>query len=270
MAGFYRDYVDGRWGQIHLRIAPGPQAARPLLMLHQTPKSGWIWEPLFPHLAPGRVLIAPDTPGYGASDGPPQPVEIEDYAAEMLALMDRLASEGVVPEGPFDVIGYHTGSLTAAALARLAPDRVRRVVLVSLGAFTAKERAARLAALPEAPALAADGSHLVAMWTMIDGFTDPRASLAWKQASLTENQRSGAGFYKGYGAVFRHDLFATLASLDQPVLVINPEDDLWHETHRAMPSIPDGRMVELRGVGHGLFDLEAARIAGLVDEFLGR
>ncbi len=268
MPGFYRSYVDGRWGQIHLRIAPGSHNAHPLLMLHQTPKSGWIWEPLFAQLSPARTLIAPDTPGYGASDGPARPVEIEDYAAEMLALIDRLALDGVVPDGAFDVIGYHTGSLTAAALATLAPDRVRRVVLVSLGAFTAEERAARLAALPAAPTLAADGSHLVAMWNMIDGFTDPRASLAWKQASLTENQRSGAGFYKGYGAVFRHDLFAKLAAIEQPVLVLNPQDDLWHETHRAMPSIPNGRMVELRGVGHGLFDLEPARIGGLVGDFL--
>lgn len=268
MRRFYRTYIDGRWGQVHVRIAPGPAEAPPLLMLHQTPKSGWIWEPLFDQLSQGRTLIAPDTPGYGASDGPGAPVTIEDYAAEMLALMDALAAHGVAPGGAFDAMGYHTGSLTASALANLAPDRVRRLVLVSLGALTGEEKAAWLAHMPEQPPLAADGSHLIDMWRMIDGFTDPRASLRWKQDSLTENLRSGAGFYHGYRAVAAHDFFESLRRLEQPVLILNPEDDLWRETQRAATLPPYGSVVELPGCGHGLFDIEADRIAALVDAHL--
>lgn len=268
MRHFYRSYIEGRWGQIHVRIAPGPRTAPPLLMLHQTPKSGWIWEPLFRGLCSGRTLIAPDTPGYGASDGPESYVAIEDYAREMLSLMDGLGEHGVETGGSFDVIGYHTGSLTATVLANLFPSRVRRAVLVSLGAWTPEELAARLAAMPDEPILKPDGSHLTEGWEMIDGFTDPRASLRWKQDSLTENLRSGAGFYRGYQAVFRHDFFASLERLEQPTLILNPEDDLWEETHRAAPLVRNGRMVELRGVGHGLFDLEADRICGLIADHL--
>ncbi|MFC3443707.1 alpha/beta fold hydrolase [Sphingobium rhizovicinum] len=265
---FHRTYVDGRWGQVHVRIAPGPQDAPPLLMLHQTPKSGWIWEPLFARLAQGRTLIAPDTPGYGASDGPGEPVSIEDYAAEMLALMDRLAEQGVIAGGAFDAIGYHTGSLIATATANLAADRVRQLVLVSLGALTPKEKAGWLAQMPQEPPLLADGSHLIAMWQMIDGFTDPRASLRWKQDSLTENLRSGAGFYHGYRAVAAHDFFAGLERLAQPTLILNPEDDLWRETHRAAACVPQGRMVELCGAGHGLFAIETDIICDLVEAHL--
>lgn len=273
MRSFYRTYIDGRWGQVHVRVAPGPSSAQssgpPLLMLHQTPKSGWIWEPLFDRLSQGRTLIAPDTPGYGASDGPGEPVTIEDYARAMLALMDGLAAHGVAAGGRFDVIGYHTGSLTATALANLARARVRRLVLVSLGAFTPQERDAWLAQMPEEPALEADGSHLTAMWRMIDGFTDPRASLRWKQDSLTENLRSGAGFYHGYRAVAAHDFLAGLERLEQPTLILNPQDDLWRETHRAAGRVRHGHMVELPQTGHGLFDIEAERISGLIDAHLG-
>lgn len=267
MGKSYRTYVDGRWGQLHVRITPSEAEAPPLLMLHQTPKSGWIYEPLFVHLSAHRTIIAPDTPGYGASDGPITPVTIEDYADEMLRLMDNLAHHGVAPDGQFDVMGYHTGSLTAVAMANGFPDRVRKAVLVSLGAFTPEEREARLAAMPAEPVLADDGSHLVDMWRMIDGFTDARASLRWKQDSLTENLRSGAGFFNGYFAVFRHDFSASLARLEQPTLILNPKDDLWMETNRAAPLVRHGHMVEL-DAEHGLFNLDRDLICQLIDGHL--
>jgi hypothetical protein len=44
-----RGYVDGTWGQVHYRVAQSPQGGRsatPVVCLHLTPKSGWIFEPL--------------------------------------------------------------------------------------------------------------------------------------------------------------------------------------------------------------------------------
>jgi pimeloyl-ACP methyl ester carboxylesterase len=265
----YRTYLPGRWGQIHVRIASGPLKAPPLLMLHQTPKSGWIWEPLFEPLCRARMLIAPDTPGYGASDAPSEPAAIEDYAGEMLALMDRLAKVGVIAPGSFDVIGYHTGSVVAAALGVAAADRIRRLILVSLAAYPEKERAEKIAGLPDVPRLAADGSHLTAMWRLIDSLTDPRATIEWKQASLAENLRAGAGMYNGYRAVYGFDLISALRALTQPVLVLNPEDDLYEVTACSAKLPPRGTVVELPGAGHGLFDIERERVASLVDDFLG-
>ena len=37
-----------------------------------------------PALADGRIVIAPDTPGYGASDAPPAPATMEEHAAALL------------------------------------------------------------------------------------------------------------------------------------------------------------------------------------------
>lgn len=263
-----RSYADGRWGQIHLRIAPGPVDAPPLLLLHPTPKSGWIWEPLIDVLATGRTVIAPDTPGYGASDAPPTGVSIADLAAEMLALMATLARQGIVPDGPFDIAGYHTGSVIAVAMAIAAPDRVRRIVPVSLPLYDAAERSARLGRIADGPPLAEDGGHLVAMWRHMQTLFDPRIDTGWKQASLTENLRSGPRAYWGYAAVYGYDLAAALPRLRQPVLLIAPEDDLWEPTQRAAPLIPDARLLPLPGVGHGLFLLERDAIAQAVDAFL--
>ncbi len=113
-----RAYADSRFGQLHYRIArpAQPSAAPPLLCLHQTPKSGWEYEPIMARLGEGRVVIAPDTPGYGDSDGPDAPTTIEAYAAVMAQLMDDLQASGAIGPGPFDVMGLHTGAVLATEL----------------------------------------------------------------------------------------------------------------------------------------------------------
>jgi pimeloyl-ACP methyl ester carboxylesterase len=253
---------------LHLRLAGAPGERRPLWLLHSTPKSGWLYEPLLPSLGAGRVAVAPDTPGYGASDAPPAPASIEELAAAMLEAASLLADAGRIPPGPIDVLGYHTGSVIAAAMARLAPARVAKLVLVSLAAYPAEVRANKRASLADWPAPRADGGHLQAMWSVVDSLTDARMDVEWTHASVTENLRAGSRAPWGYDAVYRYDFEATLDALHHPVLVLNPEDDLFETTRASAWRLPQARYVELPGVGHGLFQLEAERIAGLVAEFL--
>jgi len=269
-AGIRRAYIDGRWGQIHLRTTEARSGPAPLLLLHPTPKSGWIYEGLMDNLGRDRPTIAPDTPGYGASDAPPAPASIEDLAAEMLHVMAQLAADGRIPSGPVDVLGYHTGSVIAAAMARLAPSRVRRLVLVSLAAYDAETRAAKRENLKTWRGPQEDGSHLTALWQLMQSLFDPRIDADWKHASLTENLRSGKRAPWGYEAVYRYDFQAALEALTHETLILNPEDDLWVPTRENAPRVKHARYVELPGLGHGLFDLETDRIAGLVRDFLDR
>lgn len=273
MTAIRKTYRDGRWGQLHLRLTlPEPAdranaAPPPLVLLHQTPKSGWIWEPMFPHF-PDRAVIAPDTPGYGASDAPSAPFAIDDVADEMAGLVRTLQDGNLLPGGQIDIMGYHTGSVTALALARRHPALVRRIVCTSLPLYDRADRVARLAALPECPTLDENGSHLLQVWNAIRVFTDHRASLAWRQASLTENLRSGPARFIGYRAVYRHDLHAELAALAHPMLLLNPHDDLFDQTRSARTHAPDCAYLELPGLAHGLFEIAPAMIAAAVREFL--
>lgn len=264
-------YADGRWGQVHYRLAAADgegAGAPPLLMLHPTPKSGWIYEGIMARLGGGRAVLAPDTPGYGASAAPPAAPGIEDYAGEMLALIDTLTARGELPAGPVDVLGYHTGSVIAAAMALGDATRVRRLILVSLAAYDPAEREAKREALNDWRGPAADGSHLKAMWDLLGTLCDARVSISWKHRSLTENLRSGDRAPWGYDAVYRYDLQAALGCITQPTLILNPQDDLWALTRRSAPLAPSADYVELPGLGHGLFDLETEQIAGRVERFL--
>jgi pimeloyl-ACP methyl ester carboxylesterase len=182
--------------------------------------------------------------------------------------MTALADDGTIPGGAFDVAGYHTGSVIAVAMALAAPERVRRIAPVSLPVYTTAERAERRTRVAAGPQLCDDGSHLPAMWRHMQTLFDPRIDTAWKQESFTENLRSGPRAYWGYQAVYGYDLEAALPRLRQPVLVIAPEDDLWLPSQRAVPLIPDVRVLPLPGAGHGLFVLECDTIASALQRFL--
>lgn len=263
-----RSYEQGPFGQIHLRTAGQARTRPSLMMLHPTPKSGWIYEPLLRTFGADRIALAPDTPGYGASDAPPTSGSMCDYVAAMATLLDTLAERGEIASGPVDLMGYHTGSAIAVALAAVFPARIRKVVLVSLPAFTADQREQRLAGLSAWPRPTADGAHLTGMWDKVRSFLPDDIDLDWTTQSVVENLRSGSRATWGYDAVYRYDLLTTLESMAHPALVLNPRDDLHAVTLQTHSLIPGGRHVELPELKHGLFEFATDRVAKPVQAFL--
>jgi pimeloyl-ACP methyl ester carboxylesterase len=79
--------------------------------------------------AADRTVITVDLRGHGESD---KPVDADSYAPERLggdlfAVLDSAGADRV------DVIGYSMGNRVVSALAALAPERVRRVVIAGAG-----------------------------------------------------------------------------------------------------------------------------------------
>ena len=64
-----REYVQTSAGRIHC-YEQG--SGSPLLMLHETPRSGWSYAPLIGRLSDRYRCIAPDTLGFGMSDPLPE------------------------------------------------------------------------------------------------------------------------------------------------------------------------------------------------------
>lgn len=240
----------------------------PLICLHQTPKSGRDFETLMTVMGQGRVCIAPDTPGYGDSDAPAEPPSIADYGGAMLDLIDGLQAGGVLPAGPVDLMGYHTGGVIAAWIARQYPERVRRVVFVSLAALDPAVRAERLANMHIFPVPCADGSAIPSLWSLTESLNDARLDPEWRHKALAECLRSGARMPWGFRAVFDHDMQDDLRTLRQPALVLCPRDDLWDETQAGVALLADARLIPFPDAGNGFLDLDTARVAEILSGFL--
>jgi len=96
----------------------------PLLFLH----SGQGFVPDHPYvgmLAKGRRVIAPSHPGFGKSALPDWLDTCDDIAHVYLELLDRLGLARV------DLVGCSIGGWIAAEMASKAPERVKKLVLLS-------------------------------------------------------------------------------------------------------------------------------------------
>jgi len=259
-----RRYVDGRHGQVHLRVAQ-PEAStghRPLVCFHLSPVSGVVYERFLAEMGRDRLAVAPDTPGYGASDPPAVPPTIADYAQAMGDVLDALAIREC------DIVGYHTGSKIAVALAIARPAAVRHLVLIGAPVYTHEELARMRAHLARNFEPTEDGAHLVDYWRAVLNWRGPGQTLGMIMQGFPDALRGAERRAWGHRAAFEWSHADHLPQVDQPVLVLNPRDDLWEYTPRAVACLKHGRVVNLPDWGHGFLDLHTAEVGRLVRRFV--
>jgi pimeloyl-ACP methyl ester carboxylesterase len=103
---------------------------RPVLLLHGFPDSGRLWRHQVPALVDaGFQTIVPDLRGYGRSD---KPTGVDAYsipllATDAVAVLDHLGVEQAA------VVGHDFGAAVAWTMGLLAPQRVERLVPMSVG-----------------------------------------------------------------------------------------------------------------------------------------
>lgn len=257
-----RQIIQTRFGQVHVRLAGAPASSRtPLVLLHMTPLSSAMYDPLLPLLGQDRLVIAPDRLGFGFSDLPPRQLSMADYAECTVDVLDALELSHA------DVVGTHTGSVEATELAWARPARVRRVGLVGVPAYTPAELEQRRYRFGGPPAPAEDGSHLAWHWQRRFLYRSPPWDLPLLQWRLVQELLAGPRGWWPYAAVFEYPMAERLAALQQPVLVLAPHDDLWEQTRRA--ELPRGaRFVELAHLGLDIAYYAPAEVAQHLRAFL--
>ena len=249
-----------RFGQLHLRSRDG--TGRPLVLLHQSPRSGDMWEPLQAIL--DRPTIAPDRLGYGCSDAPPWALSLEQYAESTI---DALDAAGV--EGPIDVLGVNVGSLEAIEIAHQWGERVRKVAVVGVPLFSGEELQRQLEKYSEQPLKpAAEGGHLLAAWRGCFAYRAPPYDL-----SVMHRRFSGLVVAANPGAALRaatgYPLERKLKGLKQPLTVFAPRDEIIEQTQRVKTLLkPDGLYVDLPDLSFDVFDVATDRMAALIVQHL--
>ena len=217
-----REFVDTAEGQIHVRTAG---AGRPVLLLHQTPRSADEYRDAIPLLARDFRVIAMDTIGYGDSYKPARTCSIEDYAAGALRVLDGL---GV---GAAAVVGHHTGAVIGMELAAAHPERVERLVLSNGPYIDAADRERRQGRPSiDHVEVREDGSHLVELWGRRMGFY-PRGRPDLLTRFVLDALRAGEKVEEGHHACDAYRMEEKLGRICCPTLLVCGTEDPFAYPH---------------------------------------
>ena len=254
-----RGYMATSFGQVHYRYA-GTPGAPVLLLLHQTPSTSAMYEPMMQALGPHFRLIAPDTPGMGMSDAMPGKMTIPRLAQGIAEFLDEL---GVVR---CYVFGHHTGASIAVELGAQQPSLVEAVALSGPPLLTATMRET-LPALASAFDVREDGKHLASMWQRIRD-KDHDAPLEIIERETLNGIRLGDRYRAAYAAVVEHDIATTMTGLECPALVFaGTEDTLYSQLDAAFELLKHGERRSIDGARTFVCETEHHRVAEFLQDF---
>jgi pimeloyl-ACP methyl ester carboxylesterase len=168
-----RGYFECRYGQLHLHTAMpsggGFEEGTPLLCVQDFQGSARSFANLLALAGRDRSVYAPDLPGFGESDPPPQPVALADYALALGDFIDTMRLRTLA------VLAVGRGGMVAVELALARPAQIARLMLLAVPALdTAARRSAPTApAAPESQAWAAQAALAYPMRERLAKLTQP-------------------------------------------------------------------------------------------------
>jgi pimeloyl-ACP methyl ester carboxylesterase len=110
-------------GGSELSFVTAGDAARPaVLLLHGSPSSSRMFRDVIPGLSEAAYVVAPDLPGFGASDALPSP-SFTAFGQAILELLDRLSV------GPRYIYLHDYGAPVGLHVAMQAPERVLGLIV---------------------------------------------------------------------------------------------------------------------------------------------
>jgi pimeloyl-ACP methyl ester carboxylesterase len=218
--------------------------------------------------ARGIQAIGIDTPGFGQSDPPPAAPSIEDYADNVIAVLDALGLERAC------ILGQHTGSMVAMAATIRQPHRFDKLVLNSPTPFNAAQRREwleTLVAKQRAWRVRPDGSHLQEMWERRVRVTPGWTDLGALHRNVVDMLLAGDTLWYGHHASLVYDQLAELARIAHPTLLLNNTGDALYELCRSVRALrPDFEYVELAGGTHDIVDEQPDAWCAAVAAFVTR
>ena len=246
-----------------------------VLLLHGFPDTHQVWrKQVGPLVAAGFRVLAPDLRGYGRSDAPRR---IHDYTldkvrGDVLALLDVLDIDKVF------LVGHDWGSLVAWQIATLAPQRVQRLVALSVGHPAAIARAGILQHLRMSyvfgfilPGIA-EHTLRAGDWFLLRQFTDePGQAEQWKRELSAPGRLSAALNY--YRANLALAMPQTAPRIKVPVMGIWSDRDPAMGERQMRDSAhyveSEFRFERIRGADHWLQLTASDKVNALLLEFFG-
>ncbi|HEY7849363.1 MAG TPA: alpha/beta hydrolase [Ktedonobacterales bacterium] len=261
--------VDAPHEQQPAAAGPAPQptphlvrggTGTPTLLLHGWGASSDLFAATMRGLGDGFDLIAPDFPGFGATEPPPVPWGVGEYVAWTLALMDWLGVERP------NLVGHSFGGRVAIKLAALHPERVARLTLTDAAGIR-----------PQRTWRYHVQVRTFKTWrALAQSRYTPQPLRAWAAAQVAQqgspDYKAASGTVRGsFVRVVNEDLRDYLPRIQAPTLLIWGDRD--EETPLADGQlmermIPDAGLVVFEGAGHYAYLEQSGRFCVIVKTFL--
>jgi pimeloyl-ACP methyl ester carboxylesterase len=224
----------------------------PLVLLHGFPLDHHLWDDIAPLLEDTFDLIIPDLRGFGESETVDTPYTMEDYASDIAGLLDHLNIQKAA------IAGHSMGGYVALAFARLYPERMSGLALVS--SQTPADPPERKEGRYKSAADVAEKGIGGVVETMTAKFTnDPRLQDLARASMEKQQPAAYIGALKAMAE--RADSTPLLTTFRFPVVIIHGAADALIPVDRAREvktAVPGSHYVELNGIGHVPM-LEAAK-----------
>lgn len=239
--------LDGRGLHFVVSRDPAPSERPPVVLVHGFGMSSRYMLPLAEELAPDFQVFAPDLPGFGRSDRPRRVLDIHELADALAAWMAALDLPRAV------MIGNSLGCQVLVELAVRHTDRAACLVLQGPTVDPAA-RAVRPLLLRQLHNSRYDGTARMSRIALTDFL---RAGPRRLRATLRH--------------LLHHRIEDRLPAVRAPTLVLRGTRDplvprAWAEEVTRL--LPDGRLVEVRGVAHVMNFHAPRRFARVVRRFV--
>ncbi len=238
---------------VELGTSPAKNAKKtpPLIMLHgwgQTMGSLWGLGDLF---SKSRKVYLIDLPGFGKSPKPPEDWDTEGYARCILQFMEEHKIEHA------DILGHSFGGRIAIRLAKLAPQRLNRIILINSAGL---QRTIQGKALVR--------SKIAKTSAQVCKFLDRSFGLStfqeWHVPRFASRDYRNAGELKNiFVKTVNEDLSDIAKNIESPVLLLWGEKDAETPVEiakRYADLIPKSTLVVLPGKDHFPFLNEGAHL----------
>ena len=216
----------------------------PLVLLHGYPLDHHLWDDVVLLLKDTFDLIIPDLRGFGESTTVDSPYTMDDLASDIVGLLDHLGIQKTA------IAGHSMGGYVALAFARLYPERMSGLGLVS-SQVLADPPDRKEGRYKSAAEVAEKGIGGV-VETMTTKFTsDPRLQTFARQTMERQQPAAFIGALKAMAE--RTDSTPLLSMIQYPVVLVHGDADVLIPVDRAREvkaTIPGAHFFELSGVGH--------------------
>jgi pimeloyl-ACP methyl ester carboxylesterase len=254
-----------------------------LVFLHGGAQNAHTWDTVA--LALDRPLVAIDLPGHGHSDGPgPAP---EGHLNAGGNAIDVASAIRVLAPQAKAVVGMSLGGLTTIALAKEAPDLVRKVILVDVVPGIKGERAKHITDFVNGPPSFASLDDLLALTVQFNparsvsslrrgilhnAVQQDDGSWVWRWARHRLPVPHSDGDQNAERESFYGDLWEAVSQIKVPLLlargmrsdsVLGDEDE--DELRRRLPS---AQVVHFEEAGHSLQGDSPLELAALIRTFV--